>query len=411
MRRSSLWLLLSVSMACSGTTKGTSGGGKKIPLSAKDIVKTSTPSIVFVEAGEGVGTGFIIDKSGLIATNLHVVRGRNDIKVKLYGGAIYPVLEIAGVDPGRDLALLRIKPTKALPALRLGDSDAMTAGDPVVAIGNPLGVFENTVSSGLVSQVRPVCTPAMVEVHNQHLARFEELVAKPERNSAEESELSELQCSQELKILQFSAPISQGSSGGPLFNQFGEVVGITFAIITAGQNINLAIPANYLKPIMQNPEAISLEEFARKTGESGAGAGKPGGPPDDGVRIERKVPDHALSLLDGCSRDQIAEVVKSIWDAIEVGAPLYNAGNVEACYRIYEGTATKYEQNAPCKGIKAAFGDGLLRAGTILPKSSAVREVASAYKLKAWAMRDTFDGLLGVAEKWAKANGGLPKKK
>jgi S1-C subfamily serine protease len=397
MRGKSFWPLLSVCLACSGTTRTASP--KRAPLSAADIAKLSSPAIVFVEAGDGVGTGFIIDKSGLIATNLHVVRGKNDIKVKLFGGEIYPVMDIAGVDSARDLALLRIRPAKVLPALRLGDSDAMAAGDQVVAIGNPLGVFENSVSSGLVSQVRPVCTPAMVAQHNQHLARFDELNAKSRRTPQEEAELSDLQCSQELKILQISAPISQGSSGGPLFNQYGEVVGITTAIITAGQNINLAIPANYLKPIVAQRATISLEEFAKKTAE----VSESSGPPEDGVKIERKIPDHPVSVLDGCSRDQIAEVVKSIWDAIEVGAPLYNAGNVEACYRIYEGTATKYEQNAPCKGIKAAFGDGLLRAGSI-----------DSYKAKAWAMRDTFDGLIAVAEKWAKLNQGSftpPKKK
>jgi len=395
MRGSSFWLLLAVSLAaCSGTTR--TATPKRVPLSATDIAKRSSPAIVFVETGEGVGTGFIIDKSGLIATNLHVVRGKKEIRVKLFGGDVFPVMNIAGIDAARDLAVLRIQPTKVLPELRLGDSDAMAAGDQIVAIGNPLGVFENSVTSGLVSQVRPVCTPAMVVQHNQHIARFDELNAKARRTLQEDAELSDLQCSQELKILQISAPISQGSSGGPLFNQFGEVIGITTAIITAGQNINLAIPANYLKPIVARRTTISLDEFARKTAElSESGA------PDDGIKIDRKVPDHPLSMLDGCSRDQIAEVVKSIWDAIEVGAPLYNAGNVEACYRIYEGTAAKFEQNAPCKGVKTAFGDGLLRAGAI-----------ESYKAKAWAMRDTFDGLIALAEKWAKANqSSMPPKK
>jgi serine protease Do len=83
--------------------------------------------------------------------------------------------------------------------------------------------------------------------------------------------------------------------------------------------------------------------------------------------------------------------VKSIEDAIEIGAPLYNRGDIEACYRIYEGTATKLEHDdSPCKGVRAAFGDVLL-------KSQALPD----FKAKAWAMRDTFDGVLIAAKKWA----------
>lgn len=391
------WMLSLTLLACSGGGGKNPQNAKAVTLTPKDIVQRSSPAIVRVEVGtgevRGTGTGFILDKTGLIATNLHVVRGSKDIKVKLYGGDVYPVVQIAGFDPGRDLALLRIQPVKALPTVRLGDSDAMVAGDQIVAIGNPLGVFDYTVSSGLVSQVRPVCTPQQVQLHQKNLARFEELAAKAKRTQAEDEELQALSCPQELKILQISAPISQGSSGGPLFNQRGEVVGVTTAIITAGQNINLAIPTNYLKPIVAKPELISVEEFATKTTE--------GREPDEGPKVERLVPDHPLTLLDGCSRDQVSDLVKAIWDAIDIGAPLYNAGNHEACYRIYEGTATKYEQSSPCKGVKNAFTDGLKRAGTM-----------DNYKLKAWAMRDTFDGLLDVSKRWAAANGGpLPRQK
>ena len=92
--------------------------------------------------------------------------------------------------------------------------------------------------------------------------------------------------------------------------------------------------------------------------------------------------------------------------AIEIGAPLYNKGTPEgheACFRIYEGTATKFEQSGPCAGVKTAFGNGLLTANT-----------KQSYKEKAWAMRDTFDGLLNAAKAWATAPGNnlpQPKKK
>ena len=80
--------------------------------------------------------------------------------------------------------------------------------------------------------------------------------------------------------------------------------------------------------------------------------------------------------------------MSEIWSAIEIGAPLYNRGDIEACFRIYEGTSSKLERDPPCKGVGKAFGDGLLRASTL-----------ATYKEKAWALRDTFDGLIDVAAK------------
>ena len=396
-------LLLGVLAAACGNSTKTGTSPSKKPLTAKEIVQQSSPAIVFVEVGDGdtraTGTGFIVDKSGLIATNFHVVRGNKTIKVKLYGGAVYPVTQIAGVDPGRDLAVIRIQPAKALPTIRLGDSDAMVAGDQIVTIGNPLGVFDYTVSSGLVSQIRPVCTADMVTYAKANQGKLAELAHKPQREltEADKDEIGKLICKQELTYFQISAPISQGSSGGPLFNQAGEVVGVTTAIISAGQNINLAIPTNYLKPIVHHPESISLDEFAQGTKEQA----------DDSVDhtpIERKIPNLDVSALSGCSGDQVLELEKSIWGAFGVGAPLYNAGNMEACYRIYEGLATKLEQTPPCKGVKIVFGDGLLRAGSLDYRGDDAAQQKKAYKLKAWAMRDTFDGLLDVAKRWRDAN-------
>ncbi len=328
------------------------------PLTPKDIVQRSSPAIVRIEAGtEKVGTGFILDKVGLIATNLHVIAGESVIKVRLYDGSQYAVLQVAGLDPERDLAVLRIQPNKELPILKLGDSDAVTAGDQIVTIGNPLGVFDYSVTEGLISQVRPVCGRA---------------------------DIAAQRCTQELTVLQISAAISPGSSGGPLFNQSGEVVGVTTAI-TAGQNLNFAVPGNYLKALITQRSTLSLAEFAKVTQGD-----EPSPRPDDDVRIERRVPRHELTVFDGCKLEDIEDIVEQIGRAIENGAPLYNEGKHEACYRIYEGTAVRYEHDAACLGVRAAFGDGLLRASGL-----------KSYKEKAWAMRDTFDGLLRVAHTWS----------
>ena len=357
MRRLRLVAVLGLASSCAGT----GGKASRSPLTAKDIVQRASPAIVRIEAGtDKIGTGFIVDKAGMVATNLHVVAGESAIKVKMYDGSQYQVMQIAGVDPDRDLALLKIQPTKTLQTLKLGDSDAVSAGDQIVTIGNPLGL-DYTVTSGLISSVRPVCG---------------------------RDDIAARRCQQEFTVLQISAAISPGSSGGPLFNQFGEVVGVTTRIIVVGQNLNFAVPGNYLKPLFAQNAALSPDQFASATKPSG----ETGGSSDGRARAPaRHIPVHELSVFDGCKLEDIEELVQQIGEAIENGAPLYNEGHHEACFRIYEGTAVKFEHDGACAGVRTAFGDGLLRAGGL-----------STYTEKAWAMRDTFDGLVVAAEQWAK---------
>jgi serine protease Do len=359
MRRLRVVAGLVLAGSCAG---GAASTGPHARLTAKDIVQVAGPAIVKIEAGqEKIGTGFILDKTGVVATNLHVVVGESMIRIKLSDGSQYPVTQIDGVDPARDLALLQIRPNKELPTLKLGDSDAMSAGDQVVAIGNPLG-FDNAVTSGLISQVRPICGKADIAADK---------------------------CRQELTLLQISAAISPGSSGGPLFNQYGEVVGVTTAIITAGQNFNLAVPANYLKPMFAQRIAMTPDQFAKESQEAEDHHHREREEARTG-EIPRHIPKHEITVFDGCKLEDIEDIVNQIGEAIESGAPLYNDGKHEACFRIYEGTAVKFEHDAACAGVRSAFGDGLLRASGL-----------TTYTEKAWAMRDTFDGLLDAARRWA----------
>lgn len=356
MRRTSLLVIVALMAGCGSTQKSSN----HTTQTARDIIDRSSPAIVRIEAGEAkVGTGFIIGSDGLIATNLHVIEGESNIRVKLFKDPTeYSATVIVGVDKSHDLALLRIKTKKALPTLRLGDSSAVSAGDRVYAIGNPLGVFDYSITDGLISQVRPL--------------------------------------SEDLTILQISAAISQGSSGGPLFNQFGEVIGVTTAIITQGQAINLAVPANYLRPMMKQPIQMSLTEFANTTKESPA----PG--EDDGGPIERHIPEHPVTIWKGCEEKDMEDVLRSIGDAISIGAPLYNRGTpegFEACFRVYEGASLKFQKSAPCPGVQKAFDDGLTRAGTL-----------QSYKQKAWALRDTFDGLINAFGRWCEQDAACMKK-
>jgi serine protease Do len=343
-----------------GTAVTAAAGGCGVPdksttpqrMTPKQIVETSKPAIVRIEAGsDRVGTGFVIDASGVIATNLHVVAGQSDIKVRTLDGTTLTVPRVLALDPDHDLALLDVDPRSPLPILRLGDSDKVAAGDPVIAIGNPLGVLDYTVSDGLISSVRQI--PGG------------------------------------LTLLQISAPISQGSSGGPLFNSFGEVIGVATAIFDAGQNLNFGVPSNYVRTLEQSQKPMTVVQFAELTR------------PKDHViesgdkKIVRKVPHHDLSIFDKCKPEQIADAVQAISQAIELGAPLYNQGNHEACYRIYEGTSMRFERESTCQGVRDAFGAGLLRASTV-----------ESFTEKAWALRDMFDGLLDVSVRYAKRNAG-----
>jgi serine protease Do len=366
MRRLRVLAVVALVWSCAGSQ----GQGKQAqaPLTPKDIVQRASPAIVRIEAGQDrVGTGFTIDKSGVIATNLHVVVGESTIKIHTFDGGLYQVSQIVGYDADHDLALLRIQPKKDLPILKLGDSDAMVAGDQIVTIGNPLGVFDYTVTEGLISQVR--------------------------RDACVRRDESEQRCLQYTNLLQISAAISPGSSGGPLFNQFGEVVGVTTAI-TSGQNLNIAMPGNYLKPMVAHYASISPDKFAEETRRFEEGPPRRREDKDGQTKeIVRRVPVHELAVLDGCKLEDIEEIVHQIGETIENGAPLYNKGEIEACFRIYEGTSLKYEHDGACPGVRTAFGDGLLRANSL-----------ASYKEKAWALRDTFDGLIDVAYRWAQAH-------
>ena len=339
----------------------TSCGGSQKPqrsrMSTKEIVTRTKPAIVRITTsqaggGVGIGTGFIVRSDGHIATNLHVIAGSSNLKVKLLDGTEHRVTRVIAADYKRDLAIIAIEAT-GLPTLNIGNSDEVNAGDRVIAIGNPLGFLDYTVSDGLISSIRPL--------------------------------------DENVTLLQISAPISQGSSGGPLFNLYGEVIGVAVGITDPkanGQNLNFGIPSNYLKPLIAfQGSGEDVQTFAKRFGNK-VPAGAAG---CDSTRPT--IPCHDMSLLEGCTPDQVAGVYLQIKQAIELGAPAYNRGHLEACFNIYRDVAAKAEgDKAMCKGIRDAFGQGLLKA-----------ETRGNFKDKAWDLRDTFDGLTNVIERKATA--------
>ncbi|HET6746527.1 MAG TPA: trypsin-like peptidase domain-containing protein [Candidatus Saccharimonadales bacterium] len=171
---------------------------------------------------EGAGTGIIVSGDGYILTNKHVISDAKTIKVVLSDGTTHENVKLVGTDPLNDVAFLKVDGVTNLPAAQLGDSSSTRIGQQVVAIGNSLGQYQNTVTSGIISGIgRPISAQAGNTVEN----------------------LTDL--------LQTDAAINLGNSGGPLLNLSGQVIGINTAIVQDAQGIGFAIPINTTKGIMK----------------------------------------------------------------------------------------------------------------------------------------------------------------
>lgn len=177
-----------------------------------------------VEDSQGIGTGFIIDANGIILTNAHVVRDQTiKYAVLTNDGKRYSVTKIDR-DPSNDFAILKVD-EKNLPILKFGDSDALKVGQKVVAIGNALGRFSNSVTVGVVSgKGRGITASSNFGISQTTLEN----------------------------IIQTDAALNPGNSGGPLLDLSGNVVGINFAISQSAENIGFVIPINSIKTILDN---------------------------------------------------------------------------------------------------------------------------------------------------------------
>ncbi|MBL4645406.1 MAG: DegQ family serine endoprotease [Rhizobiales bacterium] len=194
---------------------------------------------------QSLGSGFVIDASGIIITNNHVIEGADEITANFADGTAL-IAELIGTDPKTDVAVLKVKSDKPLTAVSFGDSDTMRVGDWVMAIGNPFGLG-GTVTVGIIS------------------AQNRDINSGPYDN-----------------FIQTDAAINRGNSGGPLFNAEGDVIGINTAIISpSGGSIGIgfAVPSNIAESVV-----VQLQEF----GETRRGW--------LGVRIQQVTDDIAESL-------------------------------------------------------------------------------------------------------------------
>lgn len=224
------------SVVVSTDEQATSKVAKEVSPSVVSVTTTSiTSNGYFQSTSQGAGTGVIISKDGYILTNKHVVNGAAQVSIVMNDGTVHKDVKLIGVDPLNDLAFLKItNPPKDLVAAKLGNSNTTKVGQKVLAIGNALGEFKNSVTSGIISgKGRPI-TAQDGSVSGESLDN----------------------------LLQTDAAINPGNSGGPLVNLGGEVIGINTAIAADSQGIGFAIPINAAKGLIKNLIASGKVERA-----------------------------------------------------------------------------------------------------------------------------------------------------
>lgn len=198
----------------------------KLSPSVVSVLTTSeSVSGLFFSGGEisGAGTGVIVSKDGYILTNKHVIDGSKEISVVLANGDTHENVKIVAQDPLNDIAFLKIDGVEDLSPAELGDSKTLRIGQQVIAIGNALGQYQNSVTSGIISGTNRSVT-----------------ASRGLGSSAE----------QLTDMIQTDASINSGNSGGPLVNASGQVIGINTAVASNAQGIGFAIPIGAAKGML-----------------------------------------------------------------------------------------------------------------------------------------------------------------
>jgi S1-C subfamily serine protease len=230
--------LLLTTVLLAATTQVQSRPQAASQFDSAQITKKVSPCVVLIKgmasSGEILGTGFIISSDGKIATNLHVVEGLKNGGVQLASGEKFDSFSVLAFDARKDLAIIKI-PGFDLPTVALGNSNNVQVGEPVLAVGSPLGL-QGTVTTGVVSSLRDDPTGGG------------------------------------FKVLQTDASVNPGNSGGPLVNRQAEVIGIVTFKIRGGENLNFAIPINYLRGLADSSpgNVMSLDDMRVKLSSSGA---------------------------------------------------------------------------------------------------------------------------------------------
>jgi S1-C subfamily serine protease len=221
-------------LTSTSTTVPTSSGSANQPI--VQIAASATPAVVTITAagtggfgrnsGASIGSGMIVTSDGYILTNRHVVASGGTLTVQLPDGRQFDGT-VVGTDPAHDVAVVKIAAT-GLPTITLGNSDNLEIGQLAVAIGDPLGTFAGTVTTGIVSG-----TGREIDVQDVVTGRPVHLTG----------------------LIQTDAAINEGNSGGPLLNAAGQVIGINTATDSSAEGIGFAVPINTAVALLTQAEA------------------------------------------------------------------------------------------------------------------------------------------------------------
>ena len=198
---------------------------KVTPAVVSIISEVRTSSYFGYGTSQASGTVMIVTADGYIITNKHVIDGARSVQVITDSGDTYDNVKIVGTDPLNDVAYLKISGVDNLPTIPLGDSKTIAVGQPVLAIGNALGAYQNSVTQGIIGG-----TGRTIQASDSSGSNVETLT----------------------DMLQTDAAINPGNSGGPLVNAAGEVIGINTAVSTDAQGLGFAIPISAVKGMLNN---------------------------------------------------------------------------------------------------------------------------------------------------------------
>lgn len=197
----------------------------KVSKSVVSIVTSTKTTNYFGQSysGSAAGTGVIVSKDGYVLTNKHVINDASKVTVVLDDGTTYENVDVVATDPLNDIAFLKIKNVDNLTPATLGDSKTISVGQQVIAIGNALGEYQNTVTSGIISGTGRSVTAS-------------------DSSGSNTETLSDM--------IQTDAAINSGNSGGPLVNAAGQVIGINTATSASAENMGFAIPISGIKGML-----------------------------------------------------------------------------------------------------------------------------------------------------------------
>jgi len=187
--------------------------------SVQRVYEHVSPATVLIKTEDSAASGFIVRSNGTIVTAFHVIDGADRVAVKMQSGEIFDNVVLLAKDERRDIAIIKV-PGFQLPAVDLGNSNELQPGQHIIVIGNPLGLEElrATVTDGIISGIRDFGSG--------------------------------------YRLIQITAAISPGNSGGPALNDQGEVIGIAVFKLVSGESLNFAVPINYVRGLLETVRQV-----------------------------------------------------------------------------------------------------------------------------------------------------------